>query len=47
MLDGKVFELAVVVWIVLMEDGDRAAVAGDIDATETRVELDDIGSLGK
>src|SRR6266852_639609 len=34
MLDAKVFQLAVVVWIVLMENGQGAAVARDVDAPE-------------
>src|SRR3954471_3217130 len=41
-LDAKVFQLAVVVWIILMKNGNGAAVTGDIDAAETSIEFDDI-----
>ena len=47
MLDAKVFQLAVVVWIVLMENGQGAAVARDIDAAETGIEFDDIWSVSQ
>jgi hypothetical protein len=47
MLDAKVFELAVMIWIVLMENGQGAAVARDIDAAKTAIEFDDIRSVGK
>src|SRR6266702_7226793 len=41
-LDSKVFELAVVVGVVLMKDGDGTAVARDVDALKPWIELDDI-----
>ena len=47
MLHAKVFQLAVVVWIILMEDGNSAAVTRDIDAAQTGIELDDIWSASK
>jgi hypothetical protein len=39
MLDAKVFQLAVVVWIILMENGEGPAVARDVDATKTGIEF--------
>src|SRR6266481_7932429 len=45
MLDAKVFQLAVVVWIILMENGEGAAIARDVDAAQTSIEFDDIGSI--
>ena len=47
MLDAKIFELAVMIWVVLMEDGQGAAVARDIDAAKAGIEFDDIWSVGK
>src|SRR3989441_11105870 len=47
MLNGKVFQLTVVIWIIFMEDGNSAAVTRDIDAAETSIELDDIRSVCK
>src|SRR5438132_14073868 len=46
-LDGEVFQFTVVVWIILMEDGNSAAVTPDIDAPETGIEFDDIRSVRK
>jgi len=46
-LDAKIFQLAVMIWIVLMEDGQGTAVARDIDAAKTRIEFDHIDSIGK
>src|SRR5438132_14284540 len=46
-LDGEVFQFTVVVWIILMEDGNSAAVTRDIDAPETGIEFDDIRSVRK
>src|ERR1700730_14729958 len=47
MLDAKVFQLAVVVWIILMENGKGAAITRDIDASQTSIKFDDIGSVGQ
>src|SRR2546430_4548696 len=44
-LDSKVFELAVVIDVVLMKNGDGTAVARDVDALKPRIELDDIRSV--
>ena len=43
-LDSKVFELAVVISVVLMKNGDGTAVARDVNALKPRIELDDIRS---
>src|SRR5438034_6523731 len=43
-LDSKVFELAVVIGVVFMKNGDCTAVACDVDALKPRIELDDIRS---
>ena len=32
------------VGVILVEDGNRPAVAGDVDPSQARIELDDIGS---
>src|SRR5436309_15547126 len=45
-LNGKVFHLSVVVWIILMENGNGAAVTRDINPTKTGIKLDHIGSIG-
>ena len=46
-LDAKIFQLAVMIWIVLMEDGQGAAVTGDVDAAQTGIEFDDIGPVSQ
>src|SRR2546430_10804390 len=46
-LHAKVFPLAVVIRVVLMKNGDRPAVAGNVDAPETRIEFDDVRSTGE
>src|SRR5579864_887776 len=43
-LYGEVLQLAVVVGIILLEDGDGAAVAGHIDSLQAGIELDYIGA---
>src|SRR2546429_1090709 len=45
-LNAKVFQFAVVVWIILMENGNGAAVTRDINATKAKIKLDHIGSIG-
>jgi hypothetical protein len=45
-LDAKVFQFAVVVRIILMENGNGAAVTCDINTTKARIKLDHIGSIG-
>src|SRR5436305_8762601 len=36
-LNAKVFQFAVVVWIILMENGNGAAVTRDINATKAKI----------
>src|SRR5437868_11125643 len=40
MLDAKVFQLTVVVWIVLMKNRNSTAVTRYIDPAQTRIEFD-------
>ena len=44
-LNAKVFQFAVVVWIILMENGNGAAVTRDINVTKAKIKLDHIGSI--
>ena len=47
MLDAKVFQLTVVVWIILMENRDSSAVTRDIDAAQTGIKFYDIGTISE
>src|SRR5260370_27214263 len=44
-LDREVLELAEVLGVVLLEDGNRAAPARHVDPSEPRIELDDVRAL--
>src|SRR5437016_2088819 len=44
-LHREVLELAEVLGVVLLEDGDRAAPARHVDSPEPRIELDDVRAL--
>src|SRR6266849_7566483 len=41
----EIFDLRVMVGIVLMKHGDGAAITGDINPVEARIELDDVRSV--
>ncbi len=45
-LHGKILHLAVVVRVVLMKNRNGAAVACDVDAAQTRIKLDYVGTAG-
>ena len=47
LLNREVFELPVVVWIVLVKNGNSAAVACSVDAAQTGIIFDDIWSVSK
>src|SRR5215472_12857950 len=47
MLHPKVFELAVVVRIVRMKNGNGTAVARHVDTLEAGIEFDDVGSASQ
>src|SRR2546426_6987938 len=44
-LHREVLEVAEVLGVVLLEDGDRAAPARHVDSPEPRIELDDVRAL--
>ncbi len=46
LLNGKVFELPVVVGIIHLEDGDRSTRTGDIDSSQAGIEFDDVRAAG-
>src|SRR5215471_16081702 len=46
-LHAKVFELTVVIGIILVKNGNRSAIARDIDAPKTGIELDDVRSASE
>ncbi len=46
LLNRKVFELPVVIWIVHLENRDRAARTTGVDSLEARIEFDDVRPSG-
>lgn len=43
-LHAKILELAIVVRVILVKSRNGAAITGDVDAAQTRIELDDVGT---
>src|SRR5882724_13414638 len=44
LLNREIFQLAIVIRIVHLEDRDRSTRAGDVNSLQSRIELDDVGS---